>query len=111
MGYHRSFLFAAPLLLALPVHAQQAEDAAPVFTLPPTSAPQPANPNRQGPELDVFRGPAAGHSADDHADARARPARATSPRSTGRATACPPVARYPGTDGAPCGSGTRNARS
>ncbi|MBG6118682.1 MULTISPECIES: hypothetical protein [unclassified Sphingobium] len=58
MGYHRSFLFAAPLLLALPVHAQQAEDAAPVFTLPPTSAPQPANPNRQGPELDVFRAPA-----------------------------------------------------
>lgn len=58
MGYLRSFLFAAPLLLALPVHAQQAEDAAPVFTLPPASAPQPANPNRQGPELDVFRAPA-----------------------------------------------------
>ena len=58
MGYHRSFLFAAPLLLALPVHAQQTEDAAPVFTLPPASAPQPTNPNRQGPELDVFRAPA-----------------------------------------------------
>lgn len=58
MGYHRSFLFAAPLLLALPVHAQQAEEAAPVFTLPPSSAPQPANPRQQGPELDVFRAPA-----------------------------------------------------
>ena len=58
MGYHRSFLFAAPLLLALPVHAQQAEEAAPVFTLPPASAPQPANPRQQGPELDVFRAPA-----------------------------------------------------
>lgn len=58
MGYHRSFLFAAPLLLALPVHAQQAEEAAPVFTLPPSSAPQPNNPRQQGPELDVFRAPA-----------------------------------------------------
>ncbi|MBV2149399.1 hypothetical protein KRZ98_14085 [Sphingobium sp. AS12] len=58
MGYHRSFLFAAPLLLALPVHAQQTEEAAPVFTLPPASAPQPANPRQQGPELDVFRAPA-----------------------------------------------------
>jgi MYXO-CTERM domain-containing protein len=58
MGYLRSFLFAAPLLLALPAHAQQAEEAAPVFTLPPSSAPQPANPRKQGPELDVFRAPA-----------------------------------------------------
>lgn len=58
MGYHRSFLFAAPLLLALPVHAQQAEEAAPVFTLPPSGAPQPTNPRQQGPELDVFRAPA-----------------------------------------------------
>jgi MYXO-CTERM domain-containing protein len=58
MGYLRSFLFAASLLLALPAHAQQAEEAAPVFTLPPSSAPQPANPRQQGPELDVFRAPA-----------------------------------------------------
>lgn len=59
MGYHRSFLFAAPLLLALPVHAQQTEEAAPVFTLPPAATtPQPANPRQQGPELDVFRAPA-----------------------------------------------------
>ncbi|RJG52171.1 hypothetical protein D0Z70_21450 [Sphingobium terrigena] len=58
MGYHRSFLFAAPLLLALPAHAQQAEEAAPIFTLPPSSAPQLANPRQQGPELDVFRAPA-----------------------------------------------------
>lgn len=58
MGYHRSFLFVVPLLLALPAYAQQAEEAAPVFTLPPSSAPQPANPRQQGPELDVFRAPA-----------------------------------------------------
>ncbi|WP_037492448.1 hypothetical protein [Sphingobium indicum] len=58
MGYHRSFLFAASLLLTLPAHAQQAEEAAPVFTLPPSSPPQPANPRQQGPELDVFRAPA-----------------------------------------------------
>jgi hypothetical protein len=58
MGYLRSFLFAAPLLLTLPAHAQQAEEAAPVFTLPPSSAAQPANPRQQGPELDLFRAPA-----------------------------------------------------
>lgn len=58
MGSYRSSLFAAPLLLAMPVHAQQTEEAAPpTGILQPAPAP-PADANRQGPELDVFRAPA-----------------------------------------------------
>ncbi|WP_311269216.1 hypothetical protein [Sphingobium sp. WCS2017Hpa-17] len=58
MGSHiRPLLFAAPLMLAAPVHAQQADTPAGGFQLPPTgSAPAP-DPNRQGPELNVYRDP------------------------------------------------------
>lgn len=44
-----------PLLLATPALAQQQDAVDPVFTLPRTGQPQ-ADPNRQGPELDVYRG-------------------------------------------------------
>jgi hypothetical protein len=56
MGSHH-LLFAAPLLLASPALAQDAQQAPPVFTLPPASSGNatPANPAQQGPELDVFR--------------------------------------------------------
>ncbi|UZW54819.1 hypothetical protein NUH86_15245 [Sphingobium sp. JS3065] len=54
MGFRFSFLFAAPMLLAAPVLAQQENGAEPVFNLPRS---QPQTPtDRQGPELDVFRG-------------------------------------------------------
>ncbi|WP_242127004.1 hypothetical protein [Sphingobium sp. Sx8-8] len=54
MGSRFSFLFAAPLLLATPVLAQQENGAEPVFNLP-QHKPQ-TDTNRQGPELDIFRG-------------------------------------------------------
>lgn len=54
----RPSLFAAPLLLAAPVHAQQTQEQAPGFQLPPTSSAPAPNPNQQGPELDVYRDPA-----------------------------------------------------
>ena len=44
-----------PLLLATPAMAQQQDGADPVFNLPRAGQPQ-ADPNRQGPELDVYRG-------------------------------------------------------
>lgn len=58
MGSHiRPLLFAAPLMLAAPVHAQQSDTPAGGFQLPPTgSAPAP-DPSRQGPELNVYRDP------------------------------------------------------
>jgi MYXO-CTERM domain-containing protein len=53
----RPSLFAAPLLLAAPVHAQQTEGAPPGFQLPSSStAPAPST-NQQGPELNVYRDP------------------------------------------------------
>ncbi|MCI4591017.1 hypothetical protein MOK15_13065 [Sphingobium sp. BYY-5] len=57
MGFPvRLFLLAAaPLLLAAPVHAQQAQEPAPTFSLPPAGTAPAPNPNRQGPELDVYR--------------------------------------------------------
>lgn len=58
MGSCRSFLFAAPLMLAQPAYAQQSNDSAPVYTLPSDPAQQSGDPRRQGPELDVFRAPA-----------------------------------------------------
>lgn len=57
MGFRAaSTLFIAPLLLAAPALALAQQDNAtdPVFNLPRTQ-PQ-TDPNRQGPELDVFRG-------------------------------------------------------
>lgn len=51
----RPLIFAAPLLLASPVHAQQAEQPAPGFQLPPTTGAPAPDPDRQGPELDVYR--------------------------------------------------------
>ncbi len=44
-----------PLLLATPALAQQQDAADPVFNLPQAGQPQ-ADPNRQGPELDIYRG-------------------------------------------------------
>lgn len=55
MGFRFSLLFAAPLLLAAPAFAQQDNATEPVFNLPRTGQP-PADTNKQGPELDVFRG-------------------------------------------------------
>ncbi|MFC3443017.1 hypothetical protein ACFOKF_17740 [Sphingobium rhizovicinum] len=53
----RPLLFAAPLMLAAPLHAQQTEAPATGLPNPPaTTAPTP-DPNRQGPELNVFRDP------------------------------------------------------
>lgn len=59
MGFQiRPLLFAAPLLLAAPVHAQQAEEPVPGFQLPSTTGtPSRPNASQQGPELDVFRDP------------------------------------------------------
>ena len=52
-------MLAAPLLLAAPVHAQQADEPAPGgFSLPPSRTAPPVDTRRQGPELDVFRAPA-----------------------------------------------------
>lgn len=56
MGFRFSLLFATPLMLATSALAQQENAADPVFNLPRTTQPQTTNPNRQGPELDVFRG-------------------------------------------------------
>lgn len=60
MGSRFALLFAAPLLLAAPVLAQQENSAenstGPVFNLPRTTQPQTTQPDKQGPELDVFRG-------------------------------------------------------
>ena len=51
-------MLAAPLLLAAPVHAQQADEPAPgSFSLPPSRTAPPVDTRRQGPELDVFRAP------------------------------------------------------
>lgn len=51
-------MLAAPLLLAAPVHAQQADEPAPGgFSLPPSRTAPPVDTRRQGPELDVFRAP------------------------------------------------------
>lgn len=55
MGMRPAILIALPLLLATPSLAQEQGGSDPVFTLPRTSQP-PADPSRQGPELDVFRG-------------------------------------------------------
>ncbi len=55
MGMRPASLIALPLLLATPSLAQEQGGSDPVFSLPRTSQP-PADPNRQGPELDVFRG-------------------------------------------------------
>ncbi|WP_416462316.1 hypothetical protein [Sphingomonas sp. VDB2] len=63
MGSHiRPLPFAAPLLAiaalsAAPVHAQQASDTTPGFQLPPANTTPAPNPNRQGPELNVYRDP------------------------------------------------------
>jgi MYXO-CTERM domain-containing protein len=54
-SFVRSLLFAAPLLLAAPVYAQQTEQSAPGFQLPPANPAPAPDPNRQGPELDVYR--------------------------------------------------------
>ncbi|WP_336951810.1 hypothetical protein [Sphingobium aromaticivastans] len=56
MGFRFSLMLAAPLLLAAPALAQQENGTEPVFNLPRTTQPQTTNPDRQGPELDVFRG-------------------------------------------------------
>ena len=57
MGSRHLFI-AAPLLLASPVLAQDAQPAAPVFSLPPaTTTSPPADAGRQGPELDPLRAP------------------------------------------------------
>lgn len=51
-------LAAAPLLpvaLSAAAQAQQADQPAPTFSLPPAGSPPAPNPNRQGPELDVYR--------------------------------------------------------
>ncbi|CAD7337642.1 hypothetical protein FIM10_12235 [Sphingomonadales bacterium 56] len=55
MGMRPAILTALPLLLATPSFAQEQGGSDPVFNLPRTSPP-PADPSRQGPELDVFRG-------------------------------------------------------
>ena len=55
MGMRPAILIALPLLLATPSLAQEQGGSDPVFNLPRTSQP-PADPSRQGPELDVFRG-------------------------------------------------------
>lgn len=55
MGMRPAILTALPLLLATPSFAQEQGGTDPVFNLPRTSPP-PADPSRQGPELDVFRG-------------------------------------------------------
>ncbi|QPI72398.1 hypothetical protein [Sphingobium sp. Cam5-1] len=55
MGTRPAILIALPLLLATPSLAQEQGSSDPVFNLPRTSQP-PSDPNRQGPELDVFRG-------------------------------------------------------
>lgn len=51
----RPLLFAAPLMLAAPVHAQQTPEPTPGFQLPPTGTAPAPDPDRQGPELDVYR--------------------------------------------------------
>ncbi|MBH1991850.1 MAG: hypothetical protein I8H86_03095, partial [Sphingomonadaceae bacterium] len=53
MGSYRSFLpclftLAAPLLLAAPVHAQQADDTAPPLSLPQPAPAPPTDARRQG---------------------------------------------------------------
>ena len=56
MGLRPAIIIAAmPLLLATPTLAQEQDSGGPVFNLPRTTQP-PADPSRQGPELDVFRG-------------------------------------------------------
>ncbi|WP_062113471.1 MULTISPECIES: hypothetical protein [Sphingobium] len=55
MGLRPAIIAAVPLLLATPSAAQDQQGGDPVFNLPRTGQP-PADPNRQGPELDVFRG-------------------------------------------------------
>lgn len=58
MGSHiRPLLFAAPLMLAAPVHAQQTDAPAGGFQLPPTGSTPSPNPSQQGPELNVYRDP------------------------------------------------------
>ena len=56
MGSRFSLLIAAPLLLATPALAQQENGTEPVFNLPRTGQQPQTDTNRQGPELDVFRG-------------------------------------------------------
>ena len=59
MGFHRSSLIAAPLLLVLsvaaPAWAQDARQGDPIVNLPSSTRPPSSDPRRQGPELDVFR--------------------------------------------------------
>lgn len=59
MGFRlRPLLIVAPLLLAPVAHAQQTPADPPVFSLPPDNAPPAPDPDRQGPELNVYRDPA-----------------------------------------------------
>ncbi|WP_298399581.1 hypothetical protein [Sphingobium sp.] len=53
----RPLLFAAPLMLAAPLHAQQTETPATGLPTPPTTTAPAPDPSRQGPELNVFRDP------------------------------------------------------
>ena len=59
MGFHRSSLVVAPLLLVLPVHAQDSGQSGgqgdPIVNLPSSTRPAASDPRRQGPEIDVFR--------------------------------------------------------
>ncbi|WP_088184304.1 hypothetical protein [Sphingobium sp. Z007] len=60
MGYPiRPSSFAAPLLAiaALSMSPVQAQETAPGFQLPPANSTPAPNPNRQGPELNVYRDP------------------------------------------------------
>ncbi|MBS50403.1 hypothetical protein [Sphingobium lactosutens] len=75
----RSFWIAAPLLMAAPLAAQETQQPSGGFSLPP-SRPAP-DPNRQGPELDVYRDPVT---------PRANPP-VTAPSTTTPAVSAPPV--------------------
>lgn len=55
MGFRAAALSILPLLLAPSALAQDEGGGQPVFNLPRTTQP-PVDPNKQGPELDVFRG-------------------------------------------------------
>ncbi|BBD98971.1 hypothetical protein SAMIE_1024720 [Sphingobium amiense] len=59
----RPLLIAAPLLLAAPALAQQGEQTAPVFSLPPAGSASPPDSNRQGPEINIYRDPPAQNAA------------------------------------------------
>ncbi|MEJ7932836.1 hypothetical protein WG907_01010 [Sphingobium sp. AN558] len=101
MGFRHSILLMLPLVLASPARAQD-DSAAPIFNLPRAGANPPADTRQQGPELDVFRGPAAQPVTPPVADpvapviapvpappVAATPAPATQPRVPRRPTATP----------------------